>query len=53
MSRIADFFNAMPENVRLGVIGGAGGSLVAPGGPRVMDEIETPKHHRERFTVGY
>lgn len=129
---IADFFNAMPENVRLGVVGGAGGSLVAPGGPRVIDgdfnedykpealemiavledlqqdssgkdwffvhpaggfgawnpgertgtyrdggdvivvndqgesfisgadlgvafidEIETPKHHRERFTVGY
>ena len=27
----------LPEDVRLGVIGGAGGSLVAPGGPRVVD----------------
>lgn len=27
----------LPENVRVGVIGGAGGSLVAPGGPRVID----------------
>lgn len=124
--------NSLPESVRLGVIGGAGGSLVAPGGPRlvdsgfpeefkaealeaigvledlqseqtgrdwffvhpagsfgawnpgertgvyrdggdvlvtdaagesyisgadlavaVLDEIEQPKHHRERFTVGY
>lgn len=29
--------NVLPESVRLGVIGGAGGSLVAPGGPRVVD----------------
>ncbi|KAA9085365.1 NAD(P)-dependent oxidoreductase [Microbacterium radiodurans] len=28
---------SLPENVRVGVIGGAGGSLVAPGGPRVVD----------------
>lgn len=27
----------LPESVRLGVVGGAGGSLVAPGGPRVVD----------------
>lgn len=27
----------LPDTVRLGVIGGAGGSLVAPGGPRVID----------------
>ncbi len=27
----------LPETVRLGVIGGAGGSLVAPGGPRLID----------------
>jgi len=124
--------SVLPDPVRLGVIGGAGGSLVAPGGPRlvdtdfpeefkaeslemvgvledlqqdvsgrdwffvhpaggfgawnpgertgayrdggdvlvtdadgesfisgpdlgvaVLDEIETPQHHRERFTVGY
>lgn len=29
--------SVLPEGVRLGVIGGAGGSLVAPGGPRVID----------------
>jgi len=29
--------NVLPESVRLGVIGGAGGSLVAPEGPRVVD----------------
>ena len=28
---------ALPENVRVGVVGGAGGSLVAPGGPRLID----------------
>lgn len=28
---------ALPEGVRVGVIGGAGGSLAAPGGPRVID----------------
>lgn len=30
-------FLALPDTVRVGVIGGAGGSLVAPGGPRVID----------------
>ena len=34
----AELFRALPETVRLGVVGGAGGSLVAPGGPRVIDE---------------
>jgi len=29
--------SVLPESVRLGVIGGAGGSRVAPGGPRVID----------------
>ncbi|MFT4051244.1 MAG: NAD(P)H-binding protein [Microbacterium sp.] len=29
--------NVLPDTVRLGVVGGAGGSLVAPGGPRVVD----------------
>lgn len=27
----------LPENVRLGVVGGAGGSLVSEGGPRLID----------------
>lgn len=130
---IEQLLSVLPEDARLGVIGGAGGSLVAEGGPRlidgdgfaeeykpealeaigilddlraraddrdwfyvhpaggfgawapgertgtyrdggdvlvvdeagqsyisgadlavaVLDEIETPRHHRERFTVGY
>lgn len=29
--------STLPDSVRLGVVGGAGGSLVAPGGPRVLD----------------
>lgn len=34
---LAALFSQLPEGVRVGVIGGAGGSLVAPGGPRVVD----------------
>ncbi|WP_060915792.1 NAD(P)-dependent oxidoreductase [Microbacterium oleivorans] len=34
---VADVVAALPLSVRVGVIGGAGGSLVAPGGPRVID----------------
>ncbi|WP_040166208.1 NAD(P)-dependent oxidoreductase [Microbacterium gorillae] len=34
---IAETIAALPAGVRVGVIGGAGGSLVAPGGPRVID----------------
>lgn len=33
----AELFAGLPENVRLGVVGGAGGSLIAPEGPRVID----------------
>ncbi len=36
-SNVAQLVEALPENVRVGVVGGAGGSLVAPGGPRVVD----------------
>lgn len=34
---VAELVSALPETVRVGVIGGAGGSLVAPGGPRLID----------------
>lgn len=34
---VAMLVAALPEDVRVGVIGGAGGSLVAPGGPRLVD----------------
>src|SRR5690606_5911422 len=36
-SNLQALFAVLPEEVRVGVIGGAGGSLVAPGGPRVVD----------------
>jgi putative NADH-flavin reductase len=36
-SNVAQLVAALPEPVRIGVIGGAGGSLVAPDGPRVID----------------
>ena len=34
---VAELVHELPSNVRVGVVGGAGGSLVAPGGPRVID----------------
>jgi len=34
---IAELVAALPDAVRVGVTGGAGGSLVAPGGPRLVD----------------
>jgi uncharacterized protein len=36
-SAVAEIEAALPPPVRIGVIGGAGGSLVAEGGPRVVD----------------
>lgn len=39
---IAELAAALPEGVRLGVIGGAGGSLVAEGGPRLIDAGQFP-----------
>ena len=34
---VAELVSALPEGTRIGVIGGAGGSLSEPGGPRVID----------------
>ncbi|MDQ1206129.1 NAD(P)-dependent oxidoreductase [Microbacterium sp. SORGH_AS_0862] len=34
---IEQLLSVLPEDVRIGVIGGAGGSLVAEGGPRLVD----------------
>ena len=34
---IANVIDALPADVRVGVVGGAGGSLVAEGGPRLID----------------
>ena len=35
---VAELVAALPRDVRIGVIGGAGGSLVAAGGPRLVDQ---------------
>lgn len=37
-SNVAELVAELPADVRVGVIGGAGGSLVAPGGERVVDQ---------------
>lgn len=36
-SAVASVIDALPDNVRVGVVGGAGGSFVAEGGPRLVD----------------
>ncbi|WP_345751981.1 NAD(P)-dependent oxidoreductase [Microbacterium rhizophilus] len=36
----------LPDGVRLGVIGGAGGSLVAEGGPRLIDAGQFPEEFK-------
>jgi len=36
-SNVAELVAELPSSVRIGVIGGAGGSLVAEGGPRLVD----------------
>lgn len=45
----AELFDALPDNVRLGVVGGAGGSLVAPGGARVIDSGFPEEFKAEAF----
>jgi uncharacterized protein len=35
---VAELVASLPQNVRMGVIGGAGGSQVSEGGPRVVDQ---------------
>jgi len=37
-SSVAELVAALPDSVRIGAIGGAGGSLVAPGGERLVDQ---------------
>jgi len=41
----AELVAALPENVRVGVIGGAGGSLSAPDGPRLID-LDFPEEYK-------
>ncbi|KRB38868.1 UNVERIFIED_CONTAM: NAD(P)H-binding protein [Microbacterium sp. SLM126] len=37
-SNVAELLAELPAHVRVGVIGGAGGSLIAPGGERLVDQ---------------
>ncbi|MBD7956350.1 NAD(P)H-binding protein [Microbacterium sp. Sa4CUA7] len=46
---VAQLVAALPETVRVGVIGGAGGSLVAPGGPRLIDTDFPEEFKAEAF----
>ncbi|KAA9107531.1 NAD(P)-dependent oxidoreductase [Microbacterium rhizomatis] len=47
---VAELVATLSPTVRVGVIGGAGGSLVAPGGPRVIDgEGFTEEYKPEAF----
>lgn len=45
----AELFQALPDSVRLGVVGGAGGSLVAPDGPRLIDSGFPEEYKAEAF----
>lgn len=44
---IAELAAALGDDIRLGVIGGAGGSLVAPGGPRLVDTPEFSDDYKD------
>lgn len=48
---IAALAEALPAGVRLGVVGGAGGSLVAPGGPRLIDGDFPEDYKPEAFEM--
>ena len=48
---IAELFAAMPGAVRLAIVGGAGGSLVAPGGPRLVDGDFTEEYKPEALEM--
>lgn len=43
---IAELAAELPPSVRIGVVGGAGGSLVAPGGGRLIDQPSYPDEYK-------
>ncbi|WP_159501329.1 NAD(P)-dependent oxidoreductase [Microbacterium sp. 18062] len=43
---LAQLNSVLPEDVRIGVVGGAGGSLVAEGGPRLIDTPEFAEEYK-------
>lgn len=50
---LRELFAALPQDVRVGVIGGAGGTLVAPGGPRLVDTPEFPDEYKPESLEAY
>ena len=45
----AELYAAMPDSMRLGVVGGAGGSLIATDGPRLIDSGFPEEFKAEAF----
>ena len=45
--------SVLPDDVRVGIVGGAGGSLVAPGGPRLVDTPEFTEEYRPEALEAY
>ncbi|ALJ19647.1 NAD(P)-dependent oxidoreductase [Microbacterium sp. No. 7] len=45
--------SVLPDDVRVGVIGGAGGSLAAPGGPRLLDTPEFTEEYKPEAQEAY
>lgn len=52
-SNLAELAETLPKTVRIGVIGGAGGSLVAPGGPRLVDTDGFDEEHKPESLEAY
>ena len=50
---IAELVAALPDRVRIGVVGGAGGSLVAEGGPRLVDTAEFTEEFKPEALEAY
>ena len=50
---IAELVAALPDGVRIGVVGGAGGSLVAEGGPRLVDTAEFTEEFKPEALEAY
>jgi putative NADH-flavin reductase len=50
---LAELFASLPDDVRVGVIGGAGGTLVAPGGPRLVDTEEFAEEYKPESLEAY
>jgi putative NADH-flavin reductase len=49
---IAELAAELPANVRIGVVGGTGGSLVASGGERVVDQPYFAEEHKPEALEG-